>query len=61
MRSDISERNHTATTVCSSKQVVCHRVAGVPAQRRELKAFELKLSLILQISHLSVSFRVAEW
>lgn len=38
MRSDISKRNHTATTVCSSKKVVCHRVAGVPAQRHKARA-----------------------
>lgn len=64
MRSDISKRSRTATTVCSPKRVVCHRVAGVPSQRHKGRAEGLlsrDLPLILQISHLSVSFRVPEW
>lgn len=38
MTCDISRRNHTATTVCSSEQVVCHRVARVPSQRNKAPA-----------------------
>lgn len=38
MTCDISKRNHTAATVCSPEQVVCHRVARLPSQRNKAQA-----------------------